>query len=338
MNFEWLPDQGQPFFVLVDEIFCGVIWKWLTFHHRWYNGGMLALKNLHQKSIILILLLFVISACSSLATEVVESETPAVATESPTPEQPTPTLIPAAAIVNGEPLPLSWFESELSQYIRAQEVAGEPVEDVAAARDYVLQDLIDQFLLAQGALESGIIIDDEAVQLRIDNLRAEVDLDAWMAEWGYTPESLAQSLRWQMLAVAQRDMILEVVPDPADQVELQQIFAYTETGARNAIAGLNAGKSFEEVAFEFDPVTGGYLGWVPRGYLLIPELEEAAFSLAVGDHSQIIESEIGFHILKVLSREERPLSSDARLTLQREALHTWLAEEREVSQIEVLID
>lgn len=301
-------------------------------------GGMLALKNLRRKSIIWMLLLIVISACSSPATEVVESETPAVATESPTPEQPTPTLIPAAAIINGDPLPLSWFESELSQYIRSRESAGEPVEDIAAARDYVLQDLIDQFLLAQGALDSGIIIGDEEVQGRIDNLRAEVDLDAWMSEWGYTPESLAQSLKWQMLALAQRDLILDSVMDPVEQVELQQVFAYTETGARNAIAGLNAGRSFEEVAFEFDPVTGGYLGWVPRGYLLIQELEESAFNLAVGDHSQVIESEIGFHILKVLSREERPLSSDARLTLQREALHTWLAEVRDESQIEVLIN
>lgn len=301
-------------------------------------GGMLALKNLRRKSIIWMLLLIVISACSSPTTEVIESETPAVATESPTPEQPTPTLIPAAAIINGEPLPLSWFENELSQYIQSQEAGGELVEDISAASDYVLQDLIDQFLLAQGALGSGIIVADEEVQGRIENLRAEVDLDAWMTEWGYTPESLAQSLRWQMLALAQRDLILDSVPDPTEQVELQQVFAYTETGARNAIAGLNAGRSFEEVAFEFDPVTGGYLGWVPRGYLLIPELEEAAFNLAVGDHSQVIESEIGFHILKVLSREERPLSSDARLTLQREALHTWLAEQRESSQIEVLID
>lgn len=296
------------------------------------------MKNLRRKSIIWMLLLVIISACSSPTTEVVESETPSLATESPTPEKPTPTLIPAAAIINGEPLPLSWFENELSQYIRSQEAGGELVEDISAARDYVLEDLIDQFLLAQGAMDSGIIIDDEQVQGRIDALRAEVDLDAWMTEWGYTSESLAQSLKWQMLALAQRDLILDSVLDPVEQVELQQVFAYTETGARNAIAGLNAGRSFEEVAFEFDPVTGGYLGWVPRGYLLIPELEEAAFNLAVGDHSQVIESEIGYHILKVLSREERPLSSDARLTLQREALHTWLAEQRELSQIEVLID
>jgi hypothetical protein len=159
-----------------------------------------------------------------------------------------------------------------------------------------------------------------------------------MQEWGYTNESLAQSLKWQMLASRQRDEIIKLVPERALQVELQQIFAYTETGARNAVGSLNAGTPFEDVAFVYDPAAGGYLGWVPEGYLLIPALEEAAFSLPVGEYSGIIESEIGYHIVKVLAREERPLSQDALLTLQRHALHSWLAEKRESSTIEVLID
>lgn len=299
---------------------------------------MLALMNLRHKFVILFLFLLVLSACSATPTEIPETDTPAGVGESPTPEAPTPTLIPAAAMVNGEPLPLSWFESELNQYIQAQDAMGSPVEDMDMARELVLEDLIDQFLLAQAAQDAGIVIEDEEVQDRIDVLRQEVDLDAWMTTWGYTPDSLAQSLKWQMLAAAQRDIILDSVPESAEQVELQQIFAYTETGARNAVASLNAGRSFEDVAFEFDPVTGGYLGWVPEGYLLIPELEQAAFNLEVGEFSGMIESSIGYHIVKVLAREERPLSSDARLTLQREALHHWLAEKREGSQIEVLVD
>ena len=296
------------------------------------------MKIARQKSILFLLLLLTISACTAPPTDVAELETPVVTEESPTPEVPTATNIPAAAVVNGERLPLNWYEDELTQYLLAQETLGQPVDDMAAARDFVINDLIDQFLLAQAAIDAGVVVADEEVQGRIDALGEEVDLDAWMTAWGYTQESLAQSLKWQMLAAAQRDIILDTIPETADQVELQQVFAYTETGARNAIAGLNAGREFEDVAFEYDPVTGGYLGWVPRGYLLIPALEEAAFSLAVGDHSGIIESEIGYHILKVLAREERPLSSDARLTLHREALQTWLVEKREGSQIEVLID
>jgi len=119
---------------------------------------------------------------------------------------------------------------------------------------------------------------------------------------------------------------------------LRQIFAYTEEGAKRAMVSLNSGRDFEEVAFEYDPVTGGYLGWIPQGYLLIPAVEEAAFSLALEEHSEIIESEIGYHIVTVLSREERSLSADARLTLQRVALHNWIEQTRAKSEIQVVID
>ncbi|MDF1519232.1 MAG: SurA N-terminal domain-containing protein [Brevefilum sp.] len=299
---------------------------------------MHALKNFIFSLVFSLLLLVLLSSCTDTPPEATQTNTPEVTAPTQTPDLPSPTPIPAAAVVNGERLPLRWFENELAQYLIAQEAAGQPVEDIAEARTYVLDDLVDQFLLAQAAQDAGISIEDDEVQDRIENLRAELDLDSWMQEWGYTNESLAQSLKWQMLAIKQRDEIIKLVPERAMQVELQQIFAYTETGARNAVGSLNAGTPFEEVVFVYDPAAGGYLGWVPEGYLLIPALEEAAFSLPVGEYSGIIESDIGYHIVKVLAREERPLSQDALLTLQRQALHAWLADKRESSTIEVLID
>lgn len=296
------------------------------------------MKNFIFSLVFSLLLLVLLSSCTDSPPESTQTNTPEVEVPTQTPDLPSPTPIAAAAVVNGERLPLSWFENELAQYLKAQEAAGQPVEDVAAARTIVLDDLVDQFLFAQAAQDTGISVEDEEVQDRVDNLRAELDLDSWMQEWGYTNESLVQSLKWQMLAIKQRDEIIKLVPERAVQVELQQIFAYTETGARNAVGSLNAGTPFEEVAFVYDPAAGGYLGWVPEGYLLIPALEETAFSLPVGEYSGIIESEIGYHIVKVLAREERPLSQDALLTLQRQALHNWLADKRESSTIEVLID
>ena len=92
------------------------------------------------------------------------------------------------------------------------------------------------------------------------------------------------------------------------------------------------------MAFEFSPDTGGYLGWVPRGYLLIPAVEEAVFNQPVGTYTDVIESDIGYHIIRVIDRNVQPLSLDARLTLQRQALHQWLIDRRTESTIEVLVD
>jgi parvulin-like peptidyl-prolyl isomerase len=210
--------------------------------------------------------------------------------------------------------------------------------ETARAREVVLNDLIDQVLFAQAARDAGANFSDADVQSRLDALSEKIDLDAWMAEWGYIHEELLESLRLQMLAAYQRDVIIGSVPETVEQVELRQVFAFTEAGANRALVSLNSGTAFEDLAFEFSPDTGGYLGWVPRGYLLFPVVEEAAFNQPVGTYTEIIESEIGYHIVLVIDREERPLTSDARLTLERQAVHSWLEERRAESAIEVLVD
>jgi parvulin-like peptidyl-prolyl isomerase len=282
--------------------------------------------------------IFLLSACSGAPTvTVTPTLTVSSPTETPTPAEPTSPPEPAAVVVNGERIPLAWFQSEVSRYLLAQEDAEDPIGD-EEAEEIVLNDLIDQALLAQAARQAGVEITDQALQEKLDALSSEVDLEAWMSEWGYTEEELRYALRLQILAAEQRDQIIEAVGEVAEQVELRQVFAYTEDGAEDAFVSLNSGRDFEEVAFTYDPVTGGYLGWVPRGYLLIPELEEAAFNLEVGAFSEVIGSEIGYHIVKVLDRDERPLTNDARMMLQRDALHNWLAEQRELGTIEVLTD
>ena len=298
-------------------------------------GMSLTNRNLRRIIIGLVLLAMLVSACTN---DNPTEEITATAAPTSTPSGPTPTNVPAAAVVNGEVVPLAWYESELQRYLVAQEAAGTPVTDQAAAGEIVLNELLDQFLLAQAAQEAGLTVSDEDVQTRIAALAAEVDLGAWIAQWGYTDGDLFNMLKLQILAALQRDQIAATVPESMEQVELRQVFAYTEAGAHTAKVSLDSGSDFEEMAYTYDPATGGYLGWVPRGYLLIPAVEEAAFSLPVGSYSDIIVSEVGYHIVMVLDRGEHSLSSDARLTLQRNAVAAWLADRQANSAIEVLVN
>jgi len=97
---------------------------------------------------------------------------------------------------------------------------------------------------------------------------------------------------------------------------------------------LNGGADFDELALEADPVTLGDLGWVPRGYLLDARIEEIAFDLTVGEHSDVIATDVGFHIVRVLERDPaRPLSPDAILVLQEQALKKWIEEQRQQADV-----
>jgi parvulin-like peptidyl-prolyl isomerase len=62
-------------------------------------------------------------------------------------------------------------------------------------------------------------------------------------------------------------------------------------------------------------------------------VEQAAFSLPVGQVSDVIATDLGFHIIKILERENRPLSPDALLTLQSRAVRDWVEQQRTQSNI-----
>jgi foldase protein PrsA len=49
--------------------------------------------------------------------------------------------------------------------------------------------------------------------------------------------------------------------------------------------------------------TGGSLGWISKG-MAVPKLDKAIFSLATGKLSDVIESHLGFHILRKTAQEK----------------------------------
>jgi peptidyl-prolyl cis-trans isomerase C len=119
---------------------------------------------------------------------------------------------------------------------------------------------------------------------------------------------------------------LSPLPETAEQVHARQILQVSSEQAEESLAQIGSGKDFGERAKEIDPLTGGDLGWFPRGYLLDPKLDEAAFSLEPGEYSPVIQTGAGFHILQVLERDpQRPLDPDARLVLQSQALQDLAA-------------
>ena len=274
-----------------------------------------------------------LAACASLPTP-----TPAATpTATLTPEPPTATPEPMALTVNGEGITYPEFDAEVARYTAAQTALGNVV-DSPTATSAVIEDLVAQMLLAQAARANGFTLDDAALQARIDSLSAQIggagNLSKWQSEHGYTDQTFRSALRRGVEAAWMRDKIISSVPSTAEQVHVQQILLYNQDTAQNFLLQINGGADFNELALQADPLTRGDLGWVPRGYLLDAKIEEAAFNLPVGGHSDVIATDVGFHIVRVLERDPaRPLSPDAYLALQEQALKKWVQEQRATANV-----
>ncbi len=147
-------------------------------------------------------------------------------------------------------------------------------------------------------------------------------------------QTFRASFERSVYATWMRDEIIKNLPDVAEQVHARQIMVLSEGEARGILAQLQSGSDFATLAELYDPITKGDLGWFPRGYLTQPAVDDAAFSLDVGGISQVIQSEIGFHIVQVLEKDSHhKLTPDALKFIQNQALMNWLDEKRSSSEI-----
>ena len=272
---------------------------------------------------------FGLSACGSLSGT---KPAPTPIGPTATPVLPTATSQAMAATVNGEGITVADYTAELARYKSAQQALNKTVSDTDASKT-VLEDLIDQVLLEQAAKAAGYEITDSALQSRMDALTSQLGgadkLSKWESDHGYADASFRANLKRSIDAAWMRDKIINAVPTTADQVHVQQILLYNANDAQSVLKQLQGGADFNKLAAQYDPNARGDLGWFPKGYLLDPNVEQAAFSLQVGQTSGVIQTSVGYDIIKVLARDaQHPLSPDAYLAVQEQALKSWVTQQR----------
>ena len=298
-----------------------------------------------KKTIALVLitiLLLILAGCQKAPSATLtpaDTSTPVV--PSSTPEPPTPTPLPLAVRFNNGGILLSDYEAELQRQQAADTALGlqTPPELIS---QQVLDDLIGQTLLADAAYAAGFQLSDEDLQARIDSLAEQLGGAQALADWQaanlYTPESFAAALQRQVAALWQRDQILAGVPTTAEQVHARQILVRQQDTAETILRQVNTGSNFATLVWEYDPLTGGDLGWFSRGMLTQPSVEEAAFNLQPGEVSGVIQSDLGYHIIQVTEREpDRPLQAEVLQQVQLAALESWVEQQKAATQIEILV-
>lgn len=74
---------------------------------------------------------------------------------------------------------------------------------------------------------------------------------------------------------------------------------------RTELINKESGFATQAILYSDDPGSasnGGELGWVEPG-MMVPEFEQASFSLPVGEVSELVETQYGIHIIEVLEKK-----------------------------------
>lgn len=136
-----------------------------------------------------------------------------------------------------------------------------------------------------------------------------------------------------------------------EEVKARHILVESEETALEVKKKLDEGEDFGELAKEYSTDTsnsqqGGDLGFFGKGKM-VKEFEDAAFSLEIGEISEPVKTEFGYHIIKVEDRKEAEEADFEKskdeikdMIFQerfQEAYDTWLQEKLEEYEIQTFL-
>jgi len=216
----------------------------------------------------------------------------------------------------------------------AQELAQVPAE----RRQSILIDvLVDMSLLAQAAEAAGL--DKEpGFHRRIEFLRTRALRNIYVEKeivGTITPDDIKAEYDKQSAAF-----------QPQAEISARHILVASKQEAEALIAELDGGKDFAELAKEKSTgpsgPSGGDLGRFSRGRM-VPEFEAAAFELEAGAHSsEPVETQFGWHVIKVEEKGETSppslaeMEDQVRATLVRQSFETVMSRLRAQTPVVII--
>ncbi len=244
-----------------------------------------------------------------------------------------------------------------------------------------IQNLIRQALYNQAADERNIRIDrrevDAAYAIEYRNLLEQNSIDEdfleeYLISQGRTLSEFQQAMRadieTQLRNEALREVVVGVVLptedelydyyetnivryDVPEEIRAAHILVPGEATAQDVYAQLVAGGDFAELASEYSEDqanrdNGGDLDWFGRGRM-VSEFEEAAFALEVGQISEPVQTQFGWHIIQLTDRREHytpaleevkdEVRDDYVAEQEAESFSDWYDALRASSEIEITL-
>lgn len=243
-----------------------------------------------------------------------------------------------AAVVNGTEISYKDFEWELDLYVQRLQAQGMQIPEhlQVQVRQEVLNDLINRELIFQESVKQGIAVTDEDVDQELAAIKQRYpdpkQFDTILQSMKMSEEKLKGQIaqRSAITALLEKEIVTKVdvgdkevqayyddhpeMFERPEEVRARHILikvapdaeAAAKTEARQKLVGikekLDGGADFAELAEAHSECpssqNGGDLGFFGKGKM-VPAFEAAAFALAPGTVSDIVETDFGYHLIKV---------------------------------------
>jgi peptidyl-prolyl cis-trans isomerase SurA len=256
---------------------------------------------------------------------------------------------------------------------------------IKQTRDMMLQRTIDNMLIEQEAKRTGIgatVKDAEVMNVLQDIMaRQKMSMPDFMKSLekdGNSLESVKKEIRSQIIRMRllRREIKDKIIVsdqeigeyynshrqeyEGKESVRMKQLMLLTPANADKAAKAkvknealrlrerIISGESFDLLAAKYSQgpaaAQGGDVGFIEKG-TIIPEVETAAFSLPLNEVSEVIESGVGFYIIKVVDKKGaglKPIAmvrDEVKAKIEDEKLEKkfeeWISSVRAKSHIEI---
>jgi peptidyl-prolyl cis-trans isomerase C len=267
------------------------------------------------------------------------------------------------------------MDEQASQF--GVKMAALPNDQKVRYRKVILHRLIDKELILGEGKKRKLDVPDAEVQAEVEKIKEKFPdpkvYESLLAQKNITQKDLDEKIKENLLLKKIIDDITNSVPEVAEadvkkyydehpdefkreeEVKASHILIKVENNAdekekeqaKKKIQELRdkivKGEDFGKLAQEYSDCPSGKradgdLGWFGKGKM-VPPFEKAAFALKVGELSDIVETQFGYHILKVTDRHEEgnakfeevkdDLKEELMFRNKGEKFDEWLKKEKE---------
>jgi parvulin-like peptidyl-prolyl isomerase len=197
-------------------------------------------------------------------------------------------------------------------------------------KEQLMTQLEDQQLVSQEAAKQRIKvtpkeIDDEFNKLTENAGGPDKVKETLQKLYGWTVDDFKKKIRFSLVQQKLADKI-------SNDSSLNGV---AKAKAEDLLKQIKGGADFAELAKtnseDSSASAGGDLGFITKGQT-VAEFEEAAFKLEVGQVSDIVKTQFGYHIIKSLEKKDDTVHV-SHILIKGVDLESWLKEQRDKAKI-----